>query len=142
MVEGAIAIGVLFLIIGGIIDFGFALYRYNFLNYTTTRSAREISAKLAVTKRCGEIERYLLDVASKEMTNAMQAGAKARWTWAMPVRGSGPKGSLYNFQLTGTMPFECYFVCSMIPSAWTLHTTVSAALESADVFCDAGGPVP
>jgi Flp pilus assembly protein TadG len=138
MAEAAIAISILILFIGGVIDFGLGLYQYNFLNYTTTRAARNISAKLSVSGACGEISAHLRDVAYKEMVQAMSSAEPTTWSWTMPVRGKAGSKDLYNFQLTGRLPLNCYFICTVVPKNWTITTTVTAAVDSPDVYCADG----
>lgn len=149
MIEATIALIVLFLFVGAVTDFGFALHEYNYLNYVAGKSAREISAKLATSGNCAEIEQYLRGPAYNEIRNAFAVGAGVKWTWCMlAVGGSdclagGGTTSFRSLRVTGNLPLNCYFLCSLVPKSWSVTSTVTAAIENSEIpNCPPGGPVP
>ena len=149
MVEFAATAAFTLLIIGSIFDVGFALYEYNYLNYSTTKAAREIAAQLATTSDCNVISKHLHDVAHPEIANAINAGAAASWSYCIAAVGSkdclaagGANPQFKALRLTGNLPLNCYFLCQVLPKNWSVTATSSASLDSAAVpVCPAGGPI-
>ncbi len=139
MVEGTLALIVLFLFVGAVTDFGFGLHQYNFLSYLTTKSAREVSAKLSTTGDCGEIGRYLGGPAYEEIKSAFAVGANTKFTWCMVAVGgntclsAGSPSGFRSLRVTGTLPLNCYFLCSLTPKNWSVSATSTVAVENSEV---------
>ena len=139
MIEATLALIILVLFVGAVTDFGFALHEYNFLNYVTGKSAREISAKLATSGDCGEIDRYLRGPAYNEIKNAFAVGAGVKWGSCMLAVGGtdclapGSTASFRSLRITGNLPINCYFLCTLIPKAWSVTSVVTVAIENAEI---------
>ena len=155
MLEATFCILFVLFCIGAVIDLGLGLWQYNFLNYTTTRAAREISARLATNSSdCGTLENsvirpYLLNTAKREMVTAMASGAAAQWRWCMvgvgqdACLGAGQKPAYKSLRMVGSLPLNCYFLCSIVPVNWTVTTTVTSAIDNLQApTCTEGGPYP
>jgi len=134
MLEAAASIMFIILLIGAIIDFGFGLWQYNFLNYTTTRSAREISARLSTANDCRTVNSYLDTTAKKEM--AMSAGSEVTWEWCVVEVGgdrclsAGEPRVAKSIRLTGRLPLKCYFLCTIVPKNWSITASGASMIEN------------
>ncbi|MFN8392207.1 MAG: hypothetical protein U0136_18085 [Bdellovibrionota bacterium] len=145
MLEFTISIIFVFLVIGAVLDLALGLYEYTYLHYTTTRAAREISARLATSKDCDTISRYLIDRAHVEMSNAFGGGKDAAWDYCFVsvgnpacLKNTDPNPTFKSLQLSASMPLTCFFLCSVLPKDWHVTTTVSSNLETPSLKCPKG----
>lgn len=153
IIEFSISAIVLILFFGGLFDLGFAYHRHNYLEHVTARSVRDLLSQLQTTRQCSIIGPYFQQQTENGLALLGSAGQNATWRWRIHpsheqpnwdqiLDGTiSPQGQYSSFSVRAEIPWECYFICWVIPSTYRLSATASQAIERENIGC-ANGSVP
>lgn len=152
MIEFSLSAIFLILFFGGLFDLGFAYHRYNYMQHVVGRSTRDLLSRLqsssGATPNClQEMKDYFQQQSEDAMSLLGSSGKNVTWKWRFHPSHVQPDwhtvgtgsvsgdGTFTALTVRAEIPWECYFICWVIPNNFRLATNHTQLIERPGVGC-------